>query len=96
VSVYLVAQLRIDNRVLLDQYVEKVIPSLKIGGGRIIAFDETPDVIEGTTDYPRTVIIRFEDKEAFRTWYDSPEYRSIIQMRLDSAPGTVTVVNGLA
>jgi uncharacterized protein (DUF1330 family) len=42
------------------------------------------------------VIIRFEDKEAFRTWYDSPEYQSITQMRLDSAPGTVTVVNGLA
>ena len=94
-SVYLVAQLRIDDRELLDKYVEKVIPSLKIGGGRIVAFDETPDVIEGATDYPRTVIIRFEDKEAFRTWYDSPEYQSIIQMRLDSAPGTVTVVNGL-
>ncbi len=94
-SVFAVAQLRIDNRELLDQYVEKVIPSLKIGGGRIIAFDETPDVIEGTIEYPRTVIIQFESKEAFRTWYDSAEYQAIIQMRLDAAPGTVIVVEGV-
>lgn len=94
-SVFAVAQLRIDNRELLDQYVEKVIPSLKIGGGRIIAFDETPDVIEGTIEYPRTVIIQFESKEAFRTWYDSAEYQAIIPMRLDAAPGTVIVVEGV-
>lgn len=94
-SVFVVAQLRIDNRELLDKYVEKVIPSLKIGGGRIIAFDETPDVIEGTIEFPRTVIIQFEDKKAFRTWYDSSEYQAIIQMRLESAPGTVIIVDGL-
>ena len=94
-SVYVVAQLRIENRDLLDQYVEKVIPSLKVGGGRIIAFDETPEVIEGTSDYPRTVIIQFENAETFHTWYDSADYQSFIQMRLDSAPGNMTLVRGL-
>ncbi len=94
-SVYVVAQLRIENRDLLDKYVEKVIPSLKVGGGKIIAFDETPEVIEGTADYPRTVIIQFENAEAFRMWYDSADYQSILQMRLDSAPGNLTLVRGL-
>lgn len=94
-SVYVVAQLRIENRDQLDKYVEKVIPSLKVGGGKIIAFDETPEVIEGTADYPRTVIIQFESTETFRTWYDSDDYQSFIQLRLDSAPGNLTLVRGL-
>ncbi len=94
-SVYVIAQLRIEDRDLLDQYVKKVIPSLKVGGGRIIAFDENPEIIEGSADFPRTVIIRFENTERFHTWYNSDAYQSIIQSRLDSAPGNLTLIRGI-
>ena len=63
--------------------------------GEVLYLQQRPSVIEGTVEYPRTVIIQIETKEAFRAWYDSPEYQAIVQMRLDSAPGSVIVVNGL-
>jgi uncharacterized protein (DUF1330 family) len=80
---------------MLDQYVSKVIPTISAAGGRILGFDETPEVVEGEAGYPRTVILEFESKEAFRAWYDSPGYQEILPLRLDSTPGSLIVVNGL-
>lgn len=94
-AVYVVAQGRIENPAVLAQYVEKAIPTIGAHGGRIVAFDETPDVVEGTVDFPRTVIVEFPTREAFRAWYDSPEYQAILPMRLGAAPGTLIVANGL-
>jgi uncharacterized protein (DUF1330 family) len=94
-SVYVIAQGRIEDREMLDQYVSKVIPTITAAGGRILGFDETPEVVEGEVEHPRTVILEFESNEAFRAWYDSPGYQEILPLRLDSTPGTLIVVNGL-
>lgn len=93
--VYAVAQGRIENREMLEQYVAKVIPTIQAGCGRILGFDESPRVIEGEAPYPRTVILEFPSEEAFRAWYDSPAYQEILPLRLDSTPGSLIVVNGL-
>ncbi|MEE9608143.1 MAG: DUF1330 domain-containing protein [Myxococcota bacterium] len=94
--VYVVAQGRIKDRDKLNQYVQKAVPTIGSHGGRVVAFDETPEVVEGTIDLARTVILEFPSREAFRAWYDSPEYQAILQLRLDSAPGTLIVAEGLA
>jgi uncharacterized protein (DUF1330 family) len=94
-AVYVVAQGRIENPEALARYVEQAIPTIGAHGGRIVAFDETPEVIEGAVDLPRTVIVEFQTREAFRAWYDSPEYQAILPMRLEAAPGTLIVANGL-
>lgn len=93
--VYVVAQGRIENRGMLDEYVAKVIPTIRSGGGRIVAFEESPEVVEGEVEHPRTVILEFPSREAFRAWYDSDAYQAILPLRLDSTPGTLIVVNGL-
>ena len=93
--VYVVAQGRIENREMINEYVAKVIPTIQSGGGRILGFDEVPEVVEGEVEYPRTVILEFPSREAFRAWYDSADYQAILRLRLDSTPGTLIVVNGL-
>jgi uncharacterized protein (DUF1330 family) len=93
--VYVIAQGRIDDREKLDQYVAKVIPTIQAGGGRILGFDETPEVVEGEVEHPRTVILEFPSREDFRAWYDSAGYQAILPLRLESAPGTLIVVNAL-
>jgi uncharacterized protein (DUF1330 family) len=94
-SVYVVAQGRTEDPEMLGRYVAKVIPTISGAGGRILGFDESPEVVEGEVGYPRTVILEFETKEAFSAWYDSPEYQEILPLRLESTPGTLIVVNGL-
>jgi uncharacterized protein (DUF1330 family) len=93
--VYVVAQGRVENRDMLNEYVAKVIPSIQSGGGRILGFDESPEVVEGEIEYPRTVILEFPSRETFRTWYDSAGYQAILPLRLESTPGTLIVVDGL-
>jgi uncharacterized protein (DUF1330 family) len=93
-SVYVIAQGKIENRAMLDQYVAKVMPTIASHQGRILAFDEQPEVVEGPIDHPRTVIIEFPSMTAFRGWYDSPEYQEILPLRLKSTPGTLIVAKG--
>ena len=92
-SVYVIVQGRIENRGLLDQYVEKAGPAIKSHQGRTIAFDEEPEVVEGKIEYPRTVIVEFPSMTAFRAWYDSPEYQEILPLRLKATRGTLIVAN---
>ena len=94
-AVYLVAQGRVEDRALLDQYVKHAVRSIGNAGGKIIGFDESAEVIEGCVEHPRTVIVEFENRAAFDAWYHSAEYQAVVQMRLDSAPGTLVLVDGI-
>jgi uncharacterized protein (DUF1330 family) len=80
---------------MLDEYVAKALPTIEPHAGRVLALDETPEVVEGTIDSPRTVILEFPSQEAFWGWYRSPEYQAVLPMRLESTPGTLIVVAGL-
>jgi len=80
---------------MLDEYVAKALPTVESHGGRVLAYDEAPEIVEGTIDLPRTVILEFSSREAFRRWYDSPEYQGALPLRLQSVPGTLIVVEGL-
>lgn len=75
-------------------YGAKVVPIIKSHQGRIVAFDEEPEVVEGAIEHPRTVILEFPSMTAFHAWYDSPEYQEILPLRLKSTPGTLIVVKG--
>jgi len=90
-SVYVIAQGKIENRGLLDQYVAEVMPTIESHHGRVVAFDEQPEVIEGPIEHPRTVILEFPSMTAFHAWYDSPEYQEILPLRLKSVRGTLIV-----
>lgn len=94
-AVYVVAQGRVENRDMLNEYVAKALRTIRASGGRVLGFDESPDIIEGEVGHPRTVIVEFPSHDAFRAWYDSDAYQAILRLRLDSTPGTMIVVNGL-
>jgi uncharacterized protein (DUF1330 family) len=92
-AVYVVAQGTIKDQAMLDQYMEKVVPTIP-ANAKVLSIDTNAEVIEGEVG-PRTVLIEFPDKAAFRAWYDSPEYQAIVHLRLDSVPGHMVVAEGL-
>ena len=92
--VYVIAQGRIDDRDMLNEYVSKALPTIQSSGGRVLGFDESPEIVEGDVGNPRTVILEFESREAFRAWYDSADYQAILPLRTGSTTGTLIVVNG--
>jgi uncharacterized protein (DUF1330 family) len=93
-SVYVIAQGKIEDRGLLDQYMAKVIPTIESYQERVVAFEEQPKVKEGTIEHPRIVILEFPSMMSFHAWYDSPEYQEILPLRLKSVQGTLIVAQG--
>jgi uncharacterized protein (DUF1330 family) len=93
-SVYVIAQGKIEDRGLLDQYVAKVIPTIESHQGRVVAFDEEPEVVEGTIGHASTVVLEFPSMTEFKAWYNSPEYQEILPLRVKSTPGTLIVAKG--
>src|SRR5438046_10729808 len=92
-SVYVIAQGKIENRGLIDQYVAKVIPAIESHQGRVVAFDEEPVVGEGPIEHLRTVILELRSMKAFNAWYGSLEYQEILLMRLTSCRDGRIVAN---
>ena len=90
--VYAIAQGLTVNRAMHDDYVAKAIPTLEKHGAKILAVTEAPDVIEGSIDNPRFVLLEFASREAFKRWYESPEYQAILPLRLASVPGSFVVI----
>jgi len=95
VSVYAIAQGRIDNRDTFNEYVALAVPTLEAHDVRVLALDEAPVMIEGDIDFPRTVILEFENADAFHRWYDSAEYRAAREHRLTAGVGRFILVNGV-
>jgi uncharacterized protein (DUF1330 family) len=95
-SVYAIAHLKVvENHEMLAEYAAKVGATIDAHQGRMIVRDEMPEIIEGSIEYPATVVVEFPSMTAFRQWYNSPEYQAILPLRLKSTAGSVMVVKGL-
>ncbi|GIH90454.1 DUF1330 domain-containing protein [Planobispora siamensis] len=94
-TVYAVAQISIHDRQRYDKYVAGFMDVLLKYGGRLLAAQENPEVVEGRWPYEKIILLAFEDRRAFEVWAGSPEYREISEDRVASTDGVVLAVNGL-
>lgn len=76
-SVYAVAQLTIFDRARYLAYVGRFPAVLARFGGKLLAADETPAVLEGTWDRQKFVLIEFSSEEGLAAWSSSEAHREI-------------------
>jgi uncharacterized protein (DUF1330 family) len=94
-TVYAIAQASVDDQDTLDEYVAAAMPILQAHEVKILSFDESPTMIEGSVEHPRTVILEFESEQAFHRWYESPEYQVARRLRENASRGSFILVKGL-
>ncbi|MDE0522150.1 MAG: DUF1330 domain-containing protein [Boseongicola sp.] len=93
---YFVASHKVLNRSTINEvYVPKAVACLNKFDVEVLAVNETPEVIEGQTGHDRLVILRFPSRDEAMRWYNSPEYQSMIHLRLESVEGTLILAEGL-
>ncbi len=85
-SVYFVAHLEVQDREAFQEYAQGVVRSLKPFHGWILTAGPATSA-EGATPRNHNVIIRFPTVQLAKDWWDSREYRAIVPIRLESAPG---------
>ncbi len=84
---YLIANYDITGSVeAYQKYAKLIFPTLSKYGGKLIIGDRDPIRTEGTSRLA-TVVIEFESVESAKTWYDSPEYQNIINLRKNNTEG---------
>ena len=91
-SAYVIVNATPKNPEKLKEYGGQAGPLVKQFGGDVVLNGGVTDVLNGSHDHPRCVILKFETAEAARAWYNSPEYQAIIPVRDEGADTVFYVV----
>jgi uncharacterized protein (DUF1330 family) len=91
-SVYVIAQISITDRDRYNKYQARFLEVFAKFKGQLLAADENPQVVEGTWEKEKVVLMKFPDKESFEAWAFSPEYREIAKDRKAGSDGVVLLV----
>ena len=94
-TTYVLAQLTIHDRARYDRYAARFVGVLNGFDARLLASDESPEVLEGDWPHKKVVLIEFKDRDEASRWAASPEYRKIAVDREGSTVATVLSVRGL-
>ena len=93
-TVYAIAQLTITDRAAYDRYQAKFMGVMRRFKGQVLAADENPQVVEGTWDREKVVLLSFPDEASFWEWAQSPEYEEIARDRMAGSTAVVLLVKG--
>lgn len=95
-STYVVVNVTITDRSMLDQYRAAVGATMAGHDVELLLSSNDAEAVEGTPAGERVVILRFPDRAAFRAWYDSDAYQAVIGLRLDSTEGFMVVADSVS
>jgi len=95
-SAYLIANIDITDPAGYEEYRKRVPPTIVAHGGRFLARGGALEALEGSWTPKRLVIIEFPSMAALRSWYDSPEYRPLVELRNRFARSSLVAVDGIA
>jgi uncharacterized protein (DUF1330 family) len=91
-TAYLVACYTITDQDGYAPYPAAVAPTLLAHGGELLVGDFQSHALEGEP-HPVTVIVKFPSKAAALNWYNSAEYKAIVNLRTDHSVGTAVLVD---
>ena len=91
---YAIFNINVTNPVNYKNYIDQVKPVAEKFGAEYIVRGGENQVIEGTWQHPRTIVIKFPSYEKALEWYNSDEYKPIKQIRLDNAETNGIIIKG--
>jgi uncharacterized protein (DUF1330 family) len=78
----------------MQEYLSKVRETMAPYNPEILVFAENSEVLEGQTNLPRTVVLRFDSRDTALAWYNSPAYQELLPLRLAATEGFAVLVDG--
>ena len=92
---YVIVETDVHDHEQYERYKAASPDAIAAGGGRFLARGGDLAVLEGDWRPQRVVLLEFEDLEAAKRWYDSPEYREARRLREDAANLRMVAVEGV-
>jgi uncharacterized protein (DUF1330 family) len=91
---YIIAEVEVTNPAGYEAYRPLAGASIAQYGGKFIVRGGKAELVEGTQEPARIVVIEFADTAAAKRWYNSPEYQAPLKVRLANSTGRVLLVEG--
>lgn len=91
---YIIAEVEVTNPTGYEVYRPLAGASIAQYGGKFVVRGGKAELVEGTHEPARIVVIEFADAAAAKRWYNSPEYQEALKIRLANSKGRVLLVEG--
>lgn len=93
-SCYFMANIKVNDDQDYQKYLDRADEVFALFKGTYLAVDREPEVLEGSWNYTRAILIRFENKEDLKAWYESREYQEILKYRLSASHCDSLLIHG--
>jgi len=95
VSAYVIADVReVRDQETLVEYRRRNTDAVAHHGGRFVVRGGEAELLEGSWDSLRIVVMEFPDVEAARGWWESEEYAPLKAMRREAPDTNIILVAG--
>lgn len=95
-TVYAIAQISITNLDSYNRYQSRFMEVFGRFTGTLLAADPDPQVVEGSWDREKVILMSFPDEHSFQEWAQSPDYQEISIDRKFGSDGIVLLAKGLS
>ena len=96
-AVYALIELEITDMEGMSPYLAGVSDTIINHGGKYLVRAGNTEVVEGGIgQFPTKVVLEFPSMDAAKSWYNSPEYQSILPHRKASASGNFVWTDGVS
>ena len=92
---YIIVETDVTDPEQYEQYKAASPGAVAAGGGRFLVRGGEVAVLEGDWSPTRLVVLEFDDLEAVRRFYDSPQYREAKKLREGAARFNMVAVEGI-
>ena len=94
-AAYFIVEVEVTDPATFEEYRKQVSGTIEKYGGRYIVRGGKSETLEGDWNPKRVIVTEFPSVEQAKRWYDSPEYKPLLAMRLRSAKSKVLFVEGV-
>ena len=94
-AAYFIAQYLVKDPSMYGEYQQGAAPTLAAHGAELISFDVAAETIEGNPPGPQTVIVKFENADAAKAWYNSDDYQAVVGKRLAATEGFSVIADSM-
>lgn len=94
-AAYVIARINVKDPVRYEDYKKMSPISIEKFGGRFVARGGSVEVLEGTWEPCRLVLLEFPSLEAARQWHASVDYAPARELRQATSTGDLVVIEGI-
>ena len=91
---YVLLQVNVNDPEVFKKYPELSEKIISKFGGKYLFRGGEFEVLEGSWDFKRNVLLEFENISKAQEWYNSSEYQETLKIRSNSATSNLIIIEG--